>query len=82
MHHELKILPVYFQAVRERRKLFEVRLNDRNFQEGDAITLREHNGVDYTGNRLSARIGYILSGYKAVADGHVVFSLIDIAEEA
>lgn len=81
MHHELKILPVYFQAVRERRKLFEVRLNDRHFQEGDTVSLREYDGQAYTGNRLSARIGYVLSGYKDIANEHVVFSLIDIAEE-
>jgi hypothetical protein len=40
-HHELKTWPIVFQAVWTRRKSFEIRLNDRGYQAGDTVTLRE-----------------------------------------
>ena len=50
MHHELKILPVYFQTALDGAKPFEIRDNsDRNFQQGDTVTLNEWDGERYTG---------------------------------
>lgn len=39
--HELKIWPQYFCRVADGTKTFEVRKNDRGFQPGDAVWLRE-----------------------------------------
>lgn len=78
-HHNLKSRPVFFQAVVDRRKLFEIRRNDRNFQPGDTFTLHEHeydHGDIYTGRTISGRIGFVDS--HAQADGYVVFSLLDL----
>lgn len=43
--HELKTLPVYFDAVLRGDKTFEVRKNDRDFQTGDVLVLREYDPV-------------------------------------
>ncbi|WP_017778684.1 DUF3850 domain-containing protein [Aeromonas dhakensis] len=79
MHHELKILPAYFQPVLDGTKPFEIRDNsDRNFQEGDTVTLNEWDGERYTG-RKAARVitfvtdyakqpGFVVLGMKAVED--------------
>jgi len=73
MNHMLKIAPAYFQAVRDGRKTFEIRKNDRHFEEGDGVTLREYDG-GYTGRLHAATIGYV-TAYEQ-QPGYVVFSLL------
>ena len=70
--HELKILPKYFSEVLGRVKNFEVRKNDRNYDVGDSLLLREWDGTTFTGRRLLRRIGYILSDPEYVKEGYVV----------
>lgn len=41
MEHKLKIWPQYFCRVADGSKTFEVRKNDRGFQPGDTVCLRE-----------------------------------------
>lgn len=48
--HELKTIAVYWDAVERGEKLFEVRRNDRFFQQGDIVRLirvDEHGKVEY-----------------------------------
>lgn len=88
MHHELKILPPYFEAVIDGRKTFEIRKDDRGFQAGDTVTLREydpeykgyyqHEEDKYTKRTHSATIGYV-TAYEQ-QPGYVVFSLVPNAE--
>lgn len=83
MHHELKTLPPYFQAVVDGRKTFEIRKNDRGFQAGDTVTLREYDpsykgyfqteAQQYTGREYKARIGYVSNHEQQT--NYVVFSL-------
>lgn len=59
--HELKILPKYFKDVVDGYKKFELRKNDRDFQIGDSLLLKEFDG-DYTGDSVQVVITYIFQG--------------------
>ena len=74
--HSLKILPKYFNDVASGYKTFEVRKNDRNFQVGDTLILKEWENGEYTGRIIKKEITYILndsSGY--VIEGYVIIGL-------
>ncbi len=74
--HSLKTLPEYFNAVVDGSKNFEVRKNDRNFQVGDSLILKEWDGDTYTGRIIKKEITYILdhtSGY--VLKGYVIMGI-------
>jgi hypothetical protein len=60
--HELKCWPQYFRAVRSGAKNFELRLDDRGFNVGDRLKLREWNpeGTGYTGAEYYLSISYVL----------------------
>lgn len=83
MIHELKIWPQYFEAVTDGRKTFEVRVNDRGYQAGDTVILREwkpdevRSPSHYTGNSVEFRIGYVLP----IDAERVVFSLLPGGDE-
>jgi len=80
MIHKLKIEPPYFQAVVDGQKTFEIRFNDRGYQAGDEVILREYDptGVieshKFTGREEKYKIGYVTA--YAQKDNWVVFSLI------
>ena len=63
MDHDVKCWPEYFEAVRDGRKPFDLRFNDRDYRVGDRLRLREWSPEgDYTGRELSESITYILVG--------------------
>jgi len=90
--HELKIWPQYYGRVADGSKTFEVRQNDRGFQAGDIVELREwdpqekiiNHGivsavhpVGYTDSQpLTFRIGYVLP----IDSKRVVFSLLKMGD--
>lgn len=55
-----KILPEYFNAVIEGRKNFEIRKDEDNIQEGDAIVLKEWDGKQYTGRETGRNVTFVL----------------------
>lgn len=73
MHHELKIMMVYFPLVLDGSKPFEIRYNDRNFQEGDTVTLNEWDGERYTGRSTKCQITFVTDF--AQQPGFVVFGM-------
>ena len=75
MIHELKILPVFFTDVISGKKTFEIRKNDRPFQEGDLLALNEHDGQKYTGNSCLVYVDYILPDVTYVKEDMIVMSI-------
>jgi uncharacterized protein YqfB (UPF0267 family) len=74
MHHDLKILTTYFPAVLDGSKPFEIRDNsDRNFQQGDTVTLNEWDGERYTGRQADREITFVTD--YAQQPGFVVFGM-------
>lgn len=72
--HDLKTWPAYFRPLWDGEKTFEIRFDDRGYQRGDLVNLREwdrgrtcecgsSNHVTecarYTGRRIVAEIGYV-----------------------
>lgn len=77
MIHELKILPLYFEAVARREKTFEIRVNDRDYHVGDTLLLKEWENGDYTGREISRYVNYIYygDGTFGVPKGFVIMNL-------
>ena len=75
--HYLKTWPEFFQATKMRKKAFELRINDREYEVGDTIVLQEYTLKDgYTGNELYREITYILAEVPFVSTGYVCMSVI------
>lgn len=73
--HILKIWPKYFGPIKQGDKTFEVRKNDRNYQVGDCVVLREYNPEKdvYTGGVICAVITYIQDS-DFTPDGYTIFA--------
>lgn len=83
--HELKIWPQFYARVANGSKTFEIRNNDRGYQTGDKVILREWDpkpinptdnvAIGFTGSPpLEFKIGYV----HLMARDEVVFSLLPI----
>ena len=61
MRHELKTWSRFWEALKEGRKTFEVRKNDRAFKEGDTLILNEWDpqAKRYTGRQMAFDVGYL-----------------------
>ncbi|MHC5407310.1 ASCH/PUA domain-containing protein [Listeria seeligeri] len=71
--HELKILSEYFWDIVEGRKTFEIRKNDRNFQVGDYLILKEFKEEKHTGWKVTVEVTYI-TDYEQ-KEGYVVIGI-------
>ena len=75
--HNVKLHFKFFPFVVSGEKKFEIRLNDRDYKNGDFIALHEFGHDDeLTGKMICKRIGYV-TDYEQ-KKGYVVFSLIDL----
>lgn len=75
--HVIKCWPQYFGPIRRNEKKFDVRRDDRGYQKGDTVHLREWapygGGGSFTGNDEFRKIKYILTGGQfGIEPGYVV----------
>lgn len=74
--HEVKTLPVWFGLAWDGRKPFEVRCNDRDYQEGEILRQMEWTpSRGYTGRTLEWEIAYVLDDSRYCKEGFVVLGL-------
>lgn len=74
--HDLKTWPVYFREVESGVKTFEVRRDDRDFEAGDELLLREwHPETGYTGRSVRRVVSYVLAEFAGIAPGYVCMAL-------
>lgn len=78
--HELKIGSEFFEAVKDGRKKFEIRKNDRNYQEGDVLVLKEYDPINqlFTGEIIKVEITYMTDWEQK--DDYVVLGIEEIWE--
>jgi len=62
--HNLKCWPEFFEKLMTGEKTFDIRLNDRDYQVGDTVKMREYNPDtrEYTGRGMDFNIKYITKG--------------------
>ncbi len=85
MRHELKIDPQHFAPVASNHKRFEMRNNDRNFQEGDLLALRETTNsaaematgapLSYTGKKCHRYVTHVFPCADIGLDLFVILSI-------
>jgi hypothetical protein len=73
--HELKVLPKYFLAISEGRKAFELRKDDRGFEVGDLLKLREWDGNDFSGRFVFCKVTYILKDFQGLESDYVILGI-------
>lgn len=86
--HVLKSWPEIFQPMLEGTKTFDVRNDERRFNVGDTLVLREYDPKtgNYSGREIKREVMFVLMGggagstppYHGVARGFVVLSLTPV----
>ncbi len=81
--HELKLIQPYFEDVWNGTKTFELRKNDRNFQVGDLVALREFDILkqDFLDRHIAVKITYVLQGgIYGLEKGYCIFGFVKLWE--
>lgn len=80
--HELKTQQPYFEHVWDGEKPWEIRYNDRDYQVGDILWLREfdleenvNNGGGYSGREVIGVVRYILKDFVGLTEGYCCMSV-------
>lgn len=78
--HELKVWPEFFEDLSENNRNVELRKDDRGFQIGDVLTLREYDPKtdEYTGSFCTKVVTHIVRGGPWLTEGYCALSIRDI----
>lgn len=78
--HDLKTWPEFFARVWSREKRFELRKDDRGYQGGDTLLLREWSKAKgYSGRAVRVEVAYLLGGqWPGLEPGYVVMSIDEL----
>lgn len=80
--HFIKIKPEWFDVAVCGLKRFEVRRDDRDYQAGHIVEMRDHDGVEYTGRSMLVHIDYVLRNNGLLQPGMCVWSWSLVGGEA
>jgi hypothetical protein len=76
--HSVKCKPEFFEPLLQGLKNNEVRENDRSYQVGDILTIKEFDPrtqEGYTGRETIRLVTHVLREFHAVSQNYVVLSL-------
>lgn len=73
--HTLKTLNPYFKDIWDKKKLFEIRKNDRDFQVGDWLELTEYENGEFTSRVILAEVIYVCQYPTALKESFVVLGI-------
>lgn len=74
--HKLKTWSEYFSPIHKGDKTFDLRVNDRDYQDGDILLLQEWNEhTGFTGREITVVVTYLLhGGMFGLVEGYVIMS--------
>ncbi len=72
--HTLKIFTSNLDAIMSGIKTFEVRLNDRDYNVGDVLILKEYWNDNYLGRAIKRKIQFIQTGW-GLKDSFVILGI-------
>jgi hypothetical protein len=78
MLHKLKISPRFYNDIEVNGKRFEIRRDDRGYQVGDIMVLREIDNNTFTGRTIYALVTYIHRNDVQTAfmsDGYIIMGI-------
>ena len=75
--HELKCWPESFDLIRDGKKTFEIRVNDRNYRTEDILRLNRYMPKDkyYTGEQIVVEVTSITQGKWGLPENLCVMSI-------
>jgi hypothetical protein len=77
--HDLKTWPTFFQAILDGSKTFELRLDDRGYQVGDVLHLREfdNNRQLYSGRWIRRLVSYKMgsASFSGIEKGYCIMGI-------
>jgi len=76
-HHALKTIPPYFEDIHSEQKKFEIRKDDRGFEVGDMLILKEWiwDEERYTGKEMLAKVKYIMRDFPGLEHGYCAMGI-------